>query len=388
MFSMNHKITVAHYNEIFFEKSETFIYNYIANFVNVRPILLARSFKNFDIFDFPQNNCHTLPIEFPKRYSFNWFSAKFFQKIFGTHFTGEEIFCREKRVRVIHAHFAPQGFFAVHWFERKRIPVVTNFYGFDVSELPDDPLWARRLKILFEKGALFLVEGAFMKSKLAQIGCPESKIRIQRIAIPLDKLTFRVRTPKKAGERAVFVFCGRFVEKKGLRYILEALAAVLKSHKDFEFRIIGDGPLKEDIQAQIKQLNLNDHVSLLGFLNYQQYIDELNKADIFIHPSVTSQTGDTEGGAPTVILEAQAVGLPVIATTHADIPNIVSPGKSALLSAEKDVSGLVKNILQLLSNQSIWEEMGRSGRAFVEESHDIKKEVLSLEKKYFEVAAQ
>jgi colanic acid/amylovoran biosynthesis glycosyltransferase len=108
----------------------------------------------------------------------------------------------------------------------------------------------------------------------------------------------------------------------------------------------------------------------------------MSLADIFIHPSVTSESGDSEGGAPTVILEAQAMGLPVVSTTHADIPNIVQPQKSALLSRERDLPGLVSNILSILENQDQWAAMGEAGRAFVEQYHDIKKEVVSLEQKY------
>ncbi len=381
---MEKKLKIAHYNDAFFERSETFIYNYIANFKNVHPVLLARKFENFDLFLYPKSDCFTLPIEFPKKFTLSWFLQKIRQRIFGSHFTGEEIFCRGKNVRLIHAHFAPQGFWAINWFVKSSIPVITSFYGYDVSELPNDPVWARRLNILFEKGRLFLVEGQFMRSKLMQIGCPQDKIKIQRIAIPLEKLPYRERYPKRSQERTVFIFCGRFVEKKGLRYVLEALSQVKSHNKNFEFRVIGDGPLKEQVQEWTHGLNLSDHVTLLGFLNYEQYIIEMDKADIFIHPSVTSQTGDSEGGAPTVILEAQAMGMPVIATTHADIPNIVKPQESALLSSEKDVAGLVSNIMQVLQNQDRWAAMGRAGRAFVEEFHDIKKEVGALERIYSE----
>lgn len=383
---MRNRLRVAHYNDVFFAKSETFIYHYIANFTNIDPLLIARTFENFDLFNYGQRNCHTIPLPFPERNTFNWLSAKLSQKFLSTHFTGEEILCRQKKVRLIHAHFGPQGYFAVNWFEKKRIPVITNFYGFDVSELPNDPLWQRRFKTLFELGRLFLVEGKFMKEKLAQLGCPCEKIQIQRIAIPLDRLTFRARLPKSSQEKTIFLFCGRFVEKKGLRYVIEALADVKKTNADFEFRVIGDGPLKEDIQQLVRQFDLSSHVLFLGFLNYDRYIEELSKADIFIHPSVTSQTGDTEGGAPTVILEAQAMGLPVIATYHADIPNIVSPHQSALLSHERDVPGLTKNILKIINNQDTWADMGKAGRAFVEEFHDIKKEVLVLEERYHEIA--
>jgi colanic acid/amylovoran biosynthesis glycosyltransferase len=224
-----------------------------------------------------------------------------------------------------------------------------------------------------------------MRSKLIEIGCPAQKIQIQRIAIPLDKLSFRKRLPKNDGGKVIFIFCGRFVEKKGLFYVLEALFEVKKSYKNFEFRIIGDGPLKGQIEELIEKYDLSHHVRLLGFLTYQQYLAHMEEADIFIHPSVTSATGDSEGGAPTVILEAQAMGLPVISTTHADIPNIVRPQQSALLSKERDINGLVANIVYGLENQDRWADMGEAGRGFVEEFHDIKKEVNELEKKYREM---
>lgn len=382
---MKKKINVGHYNEAFFEKSETFIYNYIVHLENFHPVLFARRFVNLDLFNYPQQDCHTLPAPFPQRMSLEWFQVKLHQKLFGSLFTGEEILCHKHKIQIIHAHFAPQGFFASNWFEKARLPIITNFYGFDVSELPNDPLWAKRLKNLFAKGELFLVEGNFMRSKLIEIGCPEHKVQIQRIAIPLDKLAFRARGPKNPNERTIFLFCGRFVEKKGLRYALEAFSKVLKINQNFEFRIIGDGPLKQDITILIDQLGLSKNVTLLGFLNYQQYIEQMAKADIFIHPSITSDTGDSEGGAPTSILEAQAMGLPVISTTHADIPNVVKPQMSALLSKERDSEELAGNILFLLRNQQLWGDFGRTGRKFVEDFHDVKKEVRSLEEKYYEL---
>ena len=376
------KIKIAHFNEAFFERSETFIYNYIANFTVFQPILFASKFINFELFPFPKEHSFTLPATFPKKMSGEWFIAKFFQKVFGSCFTGEDILCRKLNIKLIHAHFGPQGFYSVNWFEKTSIPVVTNFYGYDVSELPRDPMWAKRLKILFQKGRLFLVEGNFMRSKLIEIGCPADKVQIQRIAIPLDKLSFRKRLPKQKDEKVIFLFCGRFVEKKGLVYVIEAFAQIAKTNPHFEFRIIGTGPLQQHIENCISQFNLNENIKLLGFLNYQEYLKEMSLADIFIHPSVTSESGDSEGGAPTVILEAQAMGLPVVSTTHADIPNIVKPQKSALLSRERDLPSLVSNILSVLENQDQWAAMGEAGRAFVEQYHDIKKEVVSLEQKY------
>jgi colanic acid/amylovoran biosynthesis glycosyltransferase len=115
---------------------------------------------------------------------------------------------------------------------------------------------------------------------------------------------------------------------------------------------------------------------------HQTVIDELQSSDIVIQPSVTAKNGDSEGGAPTIILEAQACGIPIVSTNHADIPYITCPDKSALLSDERDIEGLVHNLNYLFDNPNSWSKMGKIGRDHVVRFHDIKKEVLRLEDIY------
>lgn len=183
----------------------------------------------------------------------------------------------------------------------------------------------------------------------------------------------------------IFIFGGRFIEKKGLIYALHAFRKARETHGNFEFRIIGDGLLKNEILSFIRKNSMEEYVLLLGFLNYPDYLKQMQEADIFIHPSVTAADGDSEGGAPTTILEAQAMGMPVISSYHADIPNIVVPGRSALLSGERDWKSLADNITYLLENQSEWEAMGETGRTFIENHHNITNEVYSLEDKYLKL---
>jgi colanic acid/amylovoran biosynthesis glycosyltransferase len=373
---------VAHYNAGFFYKSETFIYHYISHLRRFTPICLAGEFVNGDQFPFPEEDCYRLPIDYARKFSWSWFYGGFHRKFLGKNISYEEVALRSRRTRLIHAHFGPQGFYALKLRGHYKIPVITNFYGFDVSEIVRQPQWGDNYKILFKEGDLFLVEGPFMKNQLSLLGCPEHKIQIQRIAIPLDKITFKPRHPKNPNEKTILIFTGRFVEKKGLIYALKAVEALKNNYKNFELRIIGDGPLRNEIEKFIADYNLGSHVKLLGFLNYNEYLQETTRADIFVQPSVTAANGDSEGGAPTVILEAQAAGMPVISTTHADIPNIVALGQSAKLSAERDPIALARNIAELLDHPEQWEEMGRAGRAFVEKFHDIKKEVIALEDKY------
>jgi len=287
-------------------------------------------------------------------------------------------------IKLIHAHFGPQGVTALKMKSRWNVPLCTTFYGYDVSQRPKQPTWMALYQKLFAQGDLFLVEGPFMKKCLAELGCPENKIQIQRIAIPLDKIHFRARAPKSSTEKVNILFCATLTEKKGHLYALKAVERARQKNKNFVLHMFGKGPLQKSIQHFINTHHLNDYVHLHHeYLPYSKYLDMMNTADIVIHPSITASNGDTEGGAPTTILEAQAMGIPVLSTYHADIPNIVVPGQSALLSPEKDAVTLAENLLTLLENPLQWKKMGETGRDFTADWHDINKEIVSLEEKYF-----
>lgn len=374
----NYKPVVAHINNVFFAGSETFIYHYISNLKRFHPICLSWTIKNLEQFNFPMNDIYLLTF---KRYTTDWIFYGGIRKYFGIDLFAENI-CRKRKVKLIHTHFGTNGAYSLKLKKRLKIPLIITFYGFDVSVYDVIEKNRKNYLELFQEGELFLVEGNFMKNKLISLGCPESKIKIQRIAIPIKNIEFRCRKPKKKKEKIKLIFAGRFVEKKGLIYALKAIKEVYDITKAIEFFIIGDGPLKKEIEEFIKKNKMEYYVRLLGFLSYSEYLKEMQNSDIFIHPSITATNGDSEGGAPTTILEAQAMGMPVISTNHCDIPNIVIPGKSALLSEEKDWEGIANNILYLIKNQEIWENMGKIGREFVEKYHNIDNEVVLLEEKY------
>lgn len=376
------KPVVAHYNYAFVYKTETFIYHYLSNLKSFRPIFMAHEFVNLELFPLEKKDIYIVPSTLPPKWSKSWFHFHSLRLGFGMNVEPEELILRYRNAKLIHAHFGPQGCFALKMRGSMKIPIITNFYGYDLSEPTRFPEWSSRYSDLFRDGDLFLAEGEFMRSKLIEMGAPAEKTKIQRIAIPLGQFPFRTRLPKKSGEKTVILFCGRFVEKKGLIYALQSLERIQRFNKNFEFRIVGDGVLKPQIESFISEHGMGDRVKLLGILDYRSYLLEMQRADIYLHPSVTGEDGNSEGGAPTTILEAQGMGIPVVTTNHADIPNIVVPKGSALLSQEKDIQGLADNIEYLLNNPDLWEEMGSTGRDFVAQYHDLYKELSALEDKY------
>ena len=390
--SIDQKPVVAHLNHQFFAATETFIYTYLSHLQRLQPICLSQSeaIANTDVFPFPPADLYDNEVRGAKRYTARWLYLGIRQRLQrqlqflqpnGERWAVKIL--RKRNAKLIHAHFGPRGLAALPIKKKLGLPLITTFYGFDLK--PDlggkYPNYTAGRQELFKTGDLFLVEGAHMRQLLIDLGCPAEKIKIQRIAIETAKLPFRARLPKP-NQKTRILFIGRFYEKKGLLYALQAVYDLWKIRQDFEFRLVGDGELGATVRAFIHDHTMESYVNLLGFLNRPACLAEMQTADIFLHPSVTAANGDTEGGAPTVILEAQALGIPVVSTLHADIPNVTVPGKSALLVAERDIPALVDALRYLLDNPTYWAEMGQAGREFVEKHHEIDREVKALETIY------
>ena len=162
--------------------------------------------------------------------------------------------------------------------------------------------------------------------------------------------------------------CGRFVEKKGFEVGIRAFAQIRHEFPKARLRIVGDGPLRPDIERLVRKHELDEYVLILGALPYDAYAEEAVRAHIFLAPSVTAANGDSEGGAPTVLLEMQARGLPILSSRHADIPEVVVDNVSGYLAPERDVEALSEKLVQLLAHPEQWDEMGQAGRAHMESS--------------------
>lgn len=378
MSKFSEQLVAAQCQERYLPGTATFIYQYITNMHRYKPIALAPFRHHPERFPFPD-------LFVPSLSWLQRFLVKVDRRLFHRQRLVDPFFrqvIQSCQVKLLHAHFGPVGVYVLP-LRSSDLPLVTTFYGYDMSMKPQERGWRKSYRHLFDHGDLFLVEGGHMRDQLVALGCPSEKTEIQRIGVDLDRFSYQ-RVFANEDESVRILMCGTFREKKGHEYGIQAFARILSEFPRTQLRIIGDGVLRPSIERLIDELGLErgKNVFLLGYLTYDAYEKEAANAHIFMAPSVTASNGDSEGGAPTVLLEMQARGLPVLSTWHADIPEVVIDGASGYLVPERDVVALGEKLAELLAHPKQWSEMGRAGRAHIEKQHDIVKLAQELERKY------
>ena len=376
---------VAHFVPFYLPRTETFIYQVLTHHRRYRPVVLAQSrVQTAELFPFPEIYSHE---DLKRRWTRQAWYERIQHYLFGRSFERYEGVVARRRVKLLHVHFGHTGAELISLSRVRGIPQVTSFYGWDDTIPIHQERWKPRFERLFREGETFLVEGSHIAARLTALGCPAEKIRIHRIGIDLTRIPVRPPTAPDPGKPIRILFCGRFVEKKGLRDAVQAVSMATSAGLDIEFRVIGSGPLQSEIEAQVSELGLTQRVVFRGSSRYEEFLDELAACHIFLAPSVTAADGETEGGAPTVLIEAQAAGKPILTTKHADIPEIVRPGESAILVAEGNARALGEALIALLRAPERWNAMALAGRRHVEAEHEIGRQMEKLETLYDDLVA-
>lgn len=365
----DHRPTAAHLVTPYLFVTGSWVHAQLLNNPRYRAVVMTQASENLDVFPFEPVYDFGHARSGPARAAF------LFEKYVRGRFPARPYADAAARegVVLIHAHQGWEGARVVHLRRRMNVPVITSFYGRDATMLPRKTYWRALYRRLFREGDLFVAEGPHMGRTLEAIGCPADKIRVVHLGVDLARIPFAERRVDPSG-RVTGLIAASFREKKGVIYALEALARVAARWPGLRLRIIGDGPLRPEIERRAAQADLAGRVDLLGYRDFPAYLEELGKADFLMAPSVTAADGDCEGGAPVCLLDAQAAGLPILATTHCDIPEVTVVGRSALLSAERDVAGLAENLERLLAHPEEWPAMGRAGRAHVEAEFDVRRQ--------------
>ena len=368
-------IKVAHLRNDFSWEEQTFIAEILFNFRNVKPIL----FVNKLIGNANLNIQYVINTKF-QRYSLSWFNQKFKQKVLKNPYSYFERKMKELDINIIHCHFGQDGYLFLPLKNRIKIPYITSFYGIDASRIPRLPGWDRKYKELFHKGDLFLVLGNSMKKSLIDLGCPEEKVKIHYLGVDLNKFSYERKSLEKNGG-ITFIMCGRFVEKKGFSYGIKAFKRVCQAYKRTRLLIVGDGKLKGELETLVSEYRLQQKVEFVGKVSNTDFSKIIKMAQVCLVPSVTAKDDDKEG-TPFVAIEAQASGLPVIGSRHADIPEVVIDNKTGFIVNERDIDGLAEKMLYFIEHPDMISEFGRNGRKHIEKDYNISIQTRKLEELY------
>jgi glycosyltransferase involved in cell wall biosynthesis len=286
----------------------------------------------------------------------------------------------------VHVHFANRAAHtAVFLKEISGIPFSVTAHGQDfMKDLGSDDL----LREICASAEFVAAETEYSRDLLRQ-RCPDSAAKIHRVynGIDLERFPgpdFEPARPRH-GEQAVvtsyhlprIVSVGRLVAFKGFDDLLDACAVLASRRIDFICDIIGDGPMRETLQAKIEQLDLSSRVNLLGSLSQGAVSEKLRASDIFVLASTTDAQGATDV-FPTVILEAMALARPVLSTRLAGIPELVVDGQTGMLAPPGDFTALAQALERLLRDPELRLRFGHGGRQRIEQHFRIEQTIAPL----------
>lgn len=286
---------------------------------------------------------------------------------------------KDQNPNLVHAHFFNDGLDALKLAARLGIPLVTTVHGHDITKHENATVQNPVNQHFFGQVDRIIAVSKFIANEALAKGCPERKLIQHYIGIDLDKFT----QPKIESDEPSLLFVGRLVEKKGCTYLLQAMEQLKPKYPDLRLTIIGEGELRTSLQQEVKVRDLN--VNFVGTASAIEIREQLARCWLFVAPSITATDGDTEG-LGMVFLEAQALQTPVVSFRSGGLVEAVEDGVTALLSEERDVTGLADAIASLIEDSSLRRDMGAAGRRRVEHHFDVRKQCVKLEQIYDELS--
>jgi colanic acid/amylovoran biosynthesis glycosyltransferase len=266
----------------------------------------------------------------------------------------------------IHAEFGRMGVLGNRIASAAR-PLVCFMHAYDITAVPKNPVWHRRYTRLWQPEVTILTPSEFMRQKVIALGAAPDQVVVQPNGIDVQAWSYSDAASRFDG-KVSFLFVGRLIEKKGPRQLVEAFARMraLAPEIDAELVLCGDGSLAGALREDVERLGLKGTVQLRGAVASDEVRQAMTRAHIMVQHSVETASGDMEG-LPVSLTEAAACGLPIIATRHSGIPEIVVDGINGFLVAEHDIDSMAAKMAELARDPQRWSTFGRAGRAIVED---------------------
>jgi colanic acid/amylovoran biosynthesis glycosyltransferase len=272
--------------------------------------------------------------------------------------------CRQKGIEHIHAHFGTTATLV----GRLASDLCGIGYSFtahakDIFHEYDEP---QHLDLKLRDASRVVTVSdwnvAYLRDRFGPIA--DRVIRIYN-GLDLDRFDYAPPAPEAEGILAV----GRLVEKKGLHILIEAVRSLRASGRDVTCRILGGGPEAANLAAQVMGSGLTGIVRFHGPQPQAEVVRAMRAAAVFACPCIVGRAGDRDG-LPTVLLEAMALGTPVVASDVTGIPELVRDGDTGLCVPEGDPEALAAALARMLDDQGLRRRMSEAARALIEREFD------------------
>jgi colanic acid/amylovoran biosynthesis glycosyltransferase len=282
---------------------------------------------------------------------------------------------KKARVSHVHVHFAGLASRTAWWLKR-LFGITYSFTGHANDIFCPKPDQRVSLGELVREASFVVVVSDF-GTKWLRRSFPDSAHKIHRVYNGLDLSVFKSAVSEHHPVRLLSI--GRLIEKKGFKFLIEACRLLRSSGLPFVCQIVGEGPEHNRLEELILEYHLSDMVQLTGPLPQTKLVETLAQSSVFVFPAIHDSSGDTDN-LPTVLIEAMASRLPIVATEIAGIPEIVQHNENGLLVPEKDPARLADAIRVMAGDEALLERFGSASRRIAEEKFALLHTVGELKK--------
>lgn len=282
-------------------------------------------------------------------------------------------FMGNEKIDAVLAQYGPTGVGLLDICKKLCVPLIIHFHGYDAF---DKRLIEKNKKSycnLFQYASAIISVSKDMSEQLRKLGAPENKIYYNPYGVDLDEFKY-VQTPRVED---TFIAVGRFVDKKAPHLTIMAFNKLLNKKPGAKLVMIGDGPLLAPCRDLAKALGIFNSIEFKGVCSHSEVAKAMYNACAFVQHSIVPDSGDSEG-TPVAIIEAQASGLPVIATRHAGIKDVVIEGETGFLVNERDIDSMTDYMLRVTEEPDLADTLGKNGRKRIAEKFSMEKSINNL----------
>ena len=275
-------------------------------------------------------------------------------------------FLRHRDAIVFHAHFGINGKLLAEMKEIGAIRgrVVTSFYGYDTFSTEETKNHFTNYYLeAFKASSHIITSSNYLFDNLIDLNVPKEKVMVNSVGVDLEIFNYKNRSYD-----GIFniITVGRLIKLKGQHLGIEIIKVLKERGYNVHYTIVGAGDEYEALLQKIKNLNLEDSITLSGGGTQNGIIELLQQNHLFLMTSITDSSGRAEGQG-LVSAEAQATGIPVVGFNSGGIPETIKNGETGYIVDEGNVEAMANVVEVFIKDPKLIDIMGLEARSFVEE---------------------